>query len=489
MSVVIACGIEVAVDWNSTLFEINVLRGRVSERGTSCVHILAGASGGAMQTRNVEALAHLSEGVFADEQVVLVRFVDPAANVLFEQVEPHYAAEFERERGSSFRDYYDRQFSRDLRGVMHDPVGQRDRMARSRYRDFPQRWNDAVNAVLARFVVPPPAKKERGLVLYQQAARTEERERQNRERDAAITWAFGPVFEPPGANVGAVLVAFDMGKTNESIRNKYLKGLGMVLFFVGLILFQNITSRQDKLRLLELERRYREAKAAIREALPGGVRAGELSAFGALDQAEGTVDGQVFVLSSHEDAIDALVVDPDGAGIEAAAIALQARKVFLERRGDGAAKDVALEIEALGHAALQIPLSRPLGVMLVHVEASGAVSAVTGPIGGLCVFGSHSPKPLTVSGESAAPAGLLGPLRRFETRLGRGDRLVIASGGIVADDPHARLDVDALTRFIARAAGAGVANEGIVADATSWARGRTPSLARMDIGVLVVVRG
>ena len=61
--------------------------------------------------------------------------------------------------------------------------------------------------------------------------------------------------------VGAVLVAFDMARTNRAVRNKYIKGLAIILFFVGLIVFQNVTGRRDKLRLLP----YIEQWNALRE--------------------------------------------------------------------------------------------------------------------------------------------------------------------------------------------------------------------------------
>jgi hypothetical protein len=483
MSLVIACGIEVMVDWNTTLFEINVLRGRVSERGMSYVHILAGAADEAMQKRNAKVLAQLSEGLFADEQVVFVRFVDTAGDVLYEELQPRYAAQFQRRRAVLFAAYYAKQIARDLSGVMHDPEGQRDRMAKSRYRDFPQRWNDAMSAMMAKVVAPPPAKKDTGLVLYQQALRTDEH-----ERDDAVTWAFGTITAPAGP-VGAVLVAFDMGPTNDSIQSKYLKGLGMVLFFVGLILFQNVSSRQDKLRLLDIERRYAEAKRAIREALPGVVRAGDLSAFGALDQAAGTVDGQIFVLSAHQGAIDALVIDPDGAGIEAAAIALQARQAFTNRRAEGPATDLLVELASLGDAGSRIPLSRPLGVILVHVESSGAVTALSGPLGGLCVLGGGDPRHLAPLEQAAAPVGVVGPIRRFEAHLGPGHSLVVGSSGIAEGDAPPRLDVAALAGFLARSLGAGPLRQDIVEDAAIWVRGRAPRLARSDVVVLAVTRG
>ena len=199
MSLVIACGIEVAVDWNTTLFEINVLRGRISERRISYVHILAGAADEAMQRRDSTLLAHLSEGLFADEQVSFVRFVDGNANVLFERLRPSYAAKFQRRRSAPFSKYYEKQLLRDVLGVMHDPDRLRESMAKSRYRDFPQRWTDAINALLAKVMTPPPVKNDGRQVMYQQAVRTEEH-----ERDSTVTWAFGPVT---ARDLGAVLVA------------------------------------------------------------------------------------------------------------------------------------------------------------------------------------------------------------------------------------------------------------------------------------------
>ncbi len=481
MSLIIACGIEVVVDWNATLFEINVLRGRVSERGISYVHILAGASDEAMQHRDATILAHLSEGLFADEQVSFVRFVDRNATVLYEQLKPSYAAKFQRRRLAPFTKYYAKQLLRDVSGVMHDPDGQRERMAKSRYRDFPQRWTDAISALTARFVASPPVKQDSDLVLYQQAVRTEQH-----ERDPTVTWAFGPVAGAAG-DVGAVLVAFDMDTTNDAIHKKYLKGLGMVLFFVGLILFQNVTSRQDKLRLLDLERRYAEAKLAIREALPGVIQVGDLSAFGVLNQSQGMVDGQLFELSAHSECVDLLVLDPDGVGIEAATIALQVRRVFRERRSKGPVTDLLEELTSLGQAGAQIPLSRRLGIMLVHVEVGGAVSALTGPLGGLAVIADGSSRPLLPMVEPAVLAGLVGPLQRFEAQLGPGESLVIGSAGI-DNGTQARLDVELLTDFLLRTARTGPVRQTVVHDAAIWLRGRVPRLARSDVIVLMITR-
>lgn len=482
LSLIVACGIEVLVDWNSTLFEINVLRGRVRERGLSYVHILAGAADEPMGRGDAKTLAALSEGLFSDEEVIFVRFVDPAATVLYEQLEPRYGAAFEKQRGGTFQSYFAKPLARDVKGVMHDPEGQRERMASSRWRDFPQRWNDTVNAVLAKFVEPTPPRPGSGRVMYQEALRTIDR-----EREGAVTYAFGTV--PRGEGIaGAVVVAFDMERTNASIRNKYLKGLGMVLFFLGLIVFQNLTSRQSKLKLLELEGRYAAAKAALREALPGVVQAPGLWACGALDQAEGKVDGQLYALHVSDGAIDALVVDPDGEGIEAAAVALMVRQAFVTRRAQGPTRDLSAEAAALGTAASSIPLTRPLGLLLVHLDASGAAQGLIGPVGGVRLLRGGAAAQAGLPVEIEAPPGVVGPLRRFECTLAVGEALVLASAGLGAEDGKPGIDLDALAQFVVRSGLGAPPRAEAMADAASWLRGKSARHGAHDLCVLALVK-
>jgi hypothetical protein len=481
LSLLVACGIEVVVDWNSTLFEINVLRGRVRERGMSYVHILAGASDDAMVRGDAKMLSQLSEGLFSDEDVVFVRYVDPKEALLYEQIEPTYAKGFQDKRQAAFTDYFAKQITRDLHGVMFDFEGQKDRMAKSRYRDVPQRWNDMVDGVLAHFITPAPPRVQSGLVLYQEALRTAEH-----EREGAVTYAFGTVPRPDGL-AGAVLVAFSMDRTNASIFKKYLKGLGMVLFFVALILVQNVSSRHDKLRLLDLERRYAAAKKALRDVVPEAVVAGNLSGSGVLDQAGGTVDGQLFVLHGTSAGLDALVIDPDGEGIEAAAVALQVRQCFLQRRTVGPVVDLLSEAAALGQVDAQIPLSRPLGLLLVHVDPSGALSGLVGPVGGVRVLrGSEAVEAGTLQ-EVVSPEGVVGPLRRFTGTLGEGETLLLACAGL-GDEKKQRLDLDALAAFVARSAGDSPLRPEAMADAASWVRGRSSGLAGHDLVVVGISR-
>ena len=44
VGLVVACGIEVGVDWNSTLYEINVLRASLKQKGEDYVDILRRAA-------------------------------------------------------------------------------------------------------------------------------------------------------------------------------------------------------------------------------------------------------------------------------------------------------------------------------------------------------------------------------------------------------------------------------------------------------------
>ena len=59
LGLLVACGIEVVVDWNSTLFEINVLRDGMRQRGLNS-RILANAAVDPMLSFDPEALDRLS---------------------------------------------------------------------------------------------------------------------------------------------------------------------------------------------------------------------------------------------------------------------------------------------------------------------------------------------------------------------------------------------------------------------------------------------
>ena len=367
------------MDWNSIFYEISVLRDRVRERGVSYVSMLARSAARSVKSDSRGSLNRLTDGLFDDEDVVFVRFTDDSGASRFDRIDPTFAAQFKKERGSDFATYYAHQLNRDISGILHDPAGEQTLMANSRYRDLAQRWNDAVLAVTASLSTPAPTRPHSVLVLYQQALRTADH-----ARDDAVTWAFGTVEEEgTTAPVGVALVGFSMARTNAAIRTKYLKGLGMVVFFVGLILFQSFTSRRDKLRLLDMEARDASVNAALREAVPPPLAMASLRAAGALSQAESHVDGMLVDLAEEGGAVWLLILDPEGSGVDAAVVALHARAAFRARRGRGLTPDLEEEARALASAAREIPLGGNLGVTLVRATAQGEVSALFGPTGSL----------------------------------------------------------------------------------------------------------
>ena len=464
IGLIVACGIEVLIDWNATLFEINVLRDRMRERGFNYAGILAKSTIAPLGAGDSATLATLSSGLFDDDDIAFVRFTAPDGKIVYERVDSEYAAKFRTARATEFRDYYASQLARDVDGILNDPVGLRQRMGASRYRDFAQRWNDLVDGVVVRFS-GPKTPHAGGNVLYQDRLRTP-----TKERDDAVTYAIAAVRDDAGKPIGAIVVAFSMERTNAAIRMKYIKGFGMVVFFVALILVQNVVSRRDKLRLLDLESRYAAAKKALRDAFAPSIVKGPLTAVGAIDQAPGAVDGMAWDVIRHEGGIELAIVDPDGDGVDAAAVALHTLKTLrADRTGS-----LVERATRLGVAVLSIPLSRPVGILLVRVADDGTVEGITSPIGDL--RGADVQR-----SELATPEGIVGPVHALRGQLASGARLVGAFGHGGAR----RLNIDDVSAFIARSRGD---LDAVVSDAATWARGRASSLVEHDLAVVVVAR-
>jgi hypothetical protein len=484
IGIVIACGVEVAVDWNATLTDVNTLQGRMRERGISYVGVLGRASAGAIAARDATSLERLSDGLFDDEDVAFVRFTDPAGETVFERTSPEHDADFLAERGQLPLDYYAKLLHRDVTGLLTDLEGEKARMAASRYVDVAQRYADLLQSVSNKVSKPKPVSPLRAPVLYQDRLRTKDH-----TRDAATTYAFGVAELERGKPLGAVVVGFSMARTNAAIRAKYVKGWGMVLFFVGLIVFQNVVSRRDKLRLLELAARYDRAREALRQALPPAT-SGALLAAGALNQSEEFVDGILFATHASADRVEWLVLDPDGEGIDAAAVALHVHATFMARRAQGLSVSLEEEVAALGAAALGIPLTRPLGLLLLRVDATGAVTGLSGPVGGLRLVDGAAALPLALGPPQPAPPGVVGPLRRIEGQLAPRGVLVGICDGLEPQDVRRHVDVDAVAGFLTRTAARGPEHTlDAVADAVTWARGRSPALAGKDLLVFAITRG
>ncbi len=483
LGLIVACGIEVLVDWNQSIFEINVLRSAIRQKGESYVSILSKASDDELTRVDAPGLERLSSGVFDDLDTIYVRFTDSAGHLVWDRVKDGYDVRF-GDNGDTFTQHYARLMQRDTVSILHDPAELKSRVAASRYKDLAQAWSDATARVVSLVAPPPSPPRNAALVVYQDRLRDEKH-----ERDDKVTYAIGTVLDAGGKTVGTVLVAFDMRRTNDGIRLKYLKFAGMVIFFVGLILVQNIVSRRDKLKLFDVEARYSTAKKALREAMPQkDLVVGSLRVTGSLHQAKGSVDGMVWGAAEEGGAVLLTAIDPDGDGIDAAAVGLHALNAFNARRDATAKARPALDGEAaaLGEAAGGIPLTRPIGVLLLRVDPeSGAYEALFGDFAQLALLeGGAVSAPTLEPVPGEPPAGVVGPLFRTRGTLEPGSALVAFCVGMSSKEVH--VDVDAVAKYLLRTQEPGktVASD----DAVLWARGRHQAVAENDIAILAVSR-
>ena len=255
---IVLCGVEVAVDWNSTLYEINVLRAQLKQKAENYADLLRKAAEPALLGYDADELDRLSAGVFDDEELVYVRFTDLLGNTLFDRLRPEYARPFAEKHGEPFRVRYRRPMARDAAGIANDPIGLRKKMEASRHRDFIQAFTDGENALFAYFAAPqqkgpePPPR-----VLFQDRLADS-----SGARDTDTAWSVGAITAPDGEVFGVVLVAFRLDKLNHAVAGKLWKGAGIVLFFVALILVQNFAGRKAKLRLMDLEARQKGRTAS-----------------------------------------------------------------------------------------------------------------------------------------------------------------------------------------------------------------------------------
>jgi len=284
-------------------------------------------------------------------------------------------------------------------------------------------------------------------------------------------------------------VAFDMTRTNAAVRFKYMKFAGLCSFFVALILVQNTVSRRTKLRLLDLNARNAAAKGALRDAMPakdvpGG--GGALSACGAVEQARGPVDGMTWGAADEGGSLLVLVIDPDGDGVDAAAVGLHVMRTFRSRRHDAPSPALDDELRAIGDAATGIPLTRPLGVALLRIDGrTGAFEALCGEFAQLRVVGGENVQaPELKPGGVEAPEGVLGPLSRVAGVLEPGRSVVVVCAD--ASKVDANGFADGVVRYVARTHEAGAVVP--VQDAAIWARGKTAALVDSDIAVVAVSR-
>ncbi|MDB4966192.1 MAG: hypothetical protein JWN44_1881 [Myxococcales bacterium] len=440
----VACGIEVAVDWNSTLYEVNVLRGSLEQKGEDYVDIVRRAAQPAVEAYDWDALDELSRGLFDDEDVVYVRFSDANGNTLHDRLRGNFATTFaDKHGGTEFRDYYRHQMERDAGGMMTDPLKLRSRIAQSRHRDLIQSFTDAENRLFARFSPPPPAHEAPPQVLYQDRLYDDAR-----QLDRSLSYALGVIATERGDATGVALIALRHDRMNRAVVGKLVKGLGITLFFIALILVQNMLSRRAKLRLMDLEAALSAARKAIRASAPEppAYEGGELGlGFAQADRLGGTV----YDLSARGDgSVELLLAVPEGTGVDAAFASILLRDLY---RRQGRVDDLGARVAALLEDYASSPLARNVELLIAQLGRDGTVRGV--------VAGLRAPALVDAAGVARAVElgevlrqvdvrRLTAPLRPFECSL-RDGTLVVFDDGMPEGAAERRFGWDAAVGRVA----------------------------------------
>ncbi|HEY8080173.1 MAG TPA: hypothetical protein VIF62_38845 [Labilithrix sp.] len=476
LALIIACTIEVVTEWNGMIFEIDALRGGLRARAENYASIVAKASLEPVLAYDPDGLDAVSDGLFDDEEVAFVRFADHQGTTVYDRVRPTMP--------DGFRERYAHQLTRDVNGILQDPELLAKRMGQSRHVDFVQRWVALIARVKAIFVAPDAPKRtsRRGVVLYQDRLKAPDG-----GHDSSLTWVLSTIVDERGEPWGATLVAFSLEKQNAIIANKIWKGAGMLVLLVGLVAIRNVTGRREKIRQIDVKKRVDEAKEAIAAIPPSGpIIAGDLTATGALDQAEETVDGLVWDARADGDTIEIVAIDPAGEGHAVASTALHVVRGHRNRKPGAPLVDV---VAALGRDASVIPLGRPLAPLVVRLDAkTGAFEAIESDVGSLRIALASGaivePKSETIA---EVPEHVVGPLVRRTGELPRGARLVCVAAGVAEDG--STVDVARVAELVARWRGAtGETAKRAASDAVAWARGRSPRLVDSDLLVVLVER-
>ncbi len=358
----VACAVEILVDAHVTLNHVNVVRHSLKQKGRDYVSILRRASRRPMEEVDKDELSALVDPFFGDPEVFHIRFRDPKGNIVYERTCEIFGAWFEQRRKKPFAEIFKKQLERDAKEILKDPTGLIARYHASRHRDVFQRLT-AVEKQVFETVVPPEAAREIReplAVLYQDRLKNEH---DLPERD--VTWAVGAILGPEDEKIGSVLIAFDTRKQQAQVREKLVQGLGVVVFFVGIIVVQSVMSRRSRLRLLELEAAEDAARRAVRAEIPPELPQPEGLGL-ALDLLEGRrLGGATYTVSRIGCAVELLLVLPERGGVEGAVASVALVELYRE-----AVKGEALvaRFEQLAREYVAHALARRTGVLLLRVE-------------------------------------------------------------------------------------------------------------------------
>jgi hypothetical protein len=231
--------------------------------------------------------------------------------------------------------------------------------------------------------------------------------------DGSVSWSLGAVEAPDGQTTGVVLIAFDHTGLNAAVRGKLRKGAAVTLFFVALILVQNVASRRAKLRMAELERTRRGLERALAQLQPVGLPSlpgldvGRVYDRGALPL------GLLDELRVVRGALQLLVIAPSAESEEGAGASLALLAAW-RATSEEAPLEERLR-QALGAAATKVSPGA-VGLFALELGRDGAVDGyVSGMARPVRLAAAGAPVPLLPVDTAGAPLGsalLVEPLVR-----------------------------------------------------------------------------
>jgi hypothetical protein len=421
---VAAFAVEIAVDWNSTFRDVNVLRGQLRDKASHIAAILRLAAHDPLAAGDKARLEQLGRRVLEDDEVTYVRVTDAEGAPIVEV-------------GDALAARYPKQLKRDVAGMLNDPNELRQKIAQSRHRDIFQAITDAEDSLVVKLGGQPaePPKGMGGAVAYQDRLYDEA----TRDEDRTVTWALAVIDGGPGGKpAGLVLIALKTDRLREQVAKKLWKGAAITLFFLGVILVQQVSSRRAKMRLLSLRDALAAARSAISAALPEAPPALDgLEGALAFEQAE-RLGGTVYdfgVAPGKPRAFDVFLAAPEGSGVDVAFASVFVRDE--QRRLRREIPDTAPEplLTALAGEYGAAPIHRRLDLALFRVDlARGEVAGVTGgmdPPSVIDAAGAPIEAALEPFSGAAIDQSLVEPpVRRFRAPFPPGATLVLYTDGL-----------------------------------------------------------
>ena len=445
LGLVVAFAVEIIVDWNSTFYEINVLRAQLGNKAMNQAAVLRLALEDVIANGDVARTRALAERVCEDPEVAGVHIA--GAN-----------GEAVAGAGFSLPIEFPRQIRRDVTAMLADPDRFRALQSQSRHRDVFQSITDSEDGLL-RSVLPAGWMAPAPVPAHAQRLALQDRiyeEKSGEKRDEhGILWALGVVDGPGDAErpSGVVVVALKTDSLRAAIRKKLLKGLLITLFFLGVILVQQLSARRDKMRMLSFRDALAAAREALAAALPSSVPAvGGMDGGLAFEQAE-RLGGTLFDLraSANGSALEVFVALPEGTGVDVAFASIYLRDEHRRIRRENPAATPLERLGAIAAAYGESPIHRKVQAAIFSVDsAAGLVRGVLSGMEPPTVLDEHGAAlsaivtPVAASTDSSTFGA---PLQPFEIPFPAGALLFIHDDGLPAGAHHPLPHADVVHRI------------------------------------------